>query len=154
MTDFYILVCKPPTQFRFNKRSNIFNLIWKDKSRRNIGVDEFQLTSRKFIIYPEYGVFEGVQTHDICLIQTPENEFGIFEDLSPKFDSIPCLPESFDSEKVQLHFKISLINAFTIVTWKILLGRRLGSISIKWRFLRFIEINRCQPFWSSILPKS
>ena len=125
---------------------DIIYLILKDKSRRTLEVDQFQLTSKKFIIHPEYGAKEGAQTHDICLIQTPENEFGIFEDLSPKFDSIPCLPESFDSEKVQLLSNISLINAFTIVTWKILLGRRLGSISIKWRFLRFIEINRCQSF--------
>ena len=75
-------------------------MICKDKSRRNIGVDEFQLTSRKFIIHPEYGEIEGAQTNDICLIKTPENKFGIFEDLSPKFESIPCLPETFDLEKV------------------------------------------------------
>ena len=75
--------------------------MWKDKSRRNIGVDEFQLTSKKFIIYPEYDDKEGAKTHDICLIQTPENEFGIFEDLSSKFESIPCLPETFDLEKVK-----------------------------------------------------
>ena len=93
-------------------------------------VDQFQLISRKLIIHPKYGAKEGAQTHDICLIQTPENEFGIFEDLSLKFDSIPCLPKSFDSEKVQFHSKISLNNVFTIVTWKILLGRRLGSIAI------------------------
>ena len=97
-------MCEPPTQLKFHCRSNIFNLMCKDKSRRNIGVDEFQLTSRKFIIYPEYGVFEGVQTHDICLIQTPEIEFGILEDLSPKFESIPCLPETFDLEKVKIQY--------------------------------------------------
>ena len=78
--------------------------MWKDKSRRNIGVDEFQLTSKKFIIHPEYSAKEGAETHDICLIQTPENEFGIFEDLSPKFESIPCLPETFDLEKVKTNY--------------------------------------------------
>ena len=78
--------------------------MWKDKSRRNIGVDEFQLTSKKFIIHPEYGAEEGVGTHDICLIQTPEYEFGIFEDLSSKFESIPCLPETFDLEKVKTNY--------------------------------------------------
>ena len=81
--------------------------MWKDKSRRNIGVDEFQLTSKKFIIHPEYGAEEGVGTHDICLIQTPEYEFGIFEDLSSKFESIPCLPETFDLEKVKKIIQIS-----------------------------------------------
>ena len=86
---------------------DIFNLMCKDKSRRNIGVDEFQLTSKKFIIHPEYGAEEGVGTHDICLIQTPEYEFGIFEDLSSKFESIPCLPETFDLEKVKKIIQIS-----------------------------------------------
>ena len=81
--------------------------MWKDKSRRNIGVDEFQLTSKKFIIHPEYSAKEGAETHDICLIQTPENEFGIFEDLSPKFETIPCLPETFDLEMVKTNFKNS-----------------------------------------------
>ena len=81
--------------------------MWKDKSRRNIGVDEFQLTSKKFIIHPEYSAKEGAETHDICLIRTPENEFGIFEDLSPKFETIPCLPETFDLEMVKTNFKNS-----------------------------------------------
>ena len=78
--------------------------MWKDKSRRNIEVDEFQLTSKKFIIHPEYSAKEGAGTHDICLIQTPENEFEIFEDLSSKFESIPCLPEIFDLEKVKTNY--------------------------------------------------
>ena len=79
--------------------------MWKDKSRRNIEVDEFRLTSKKFIIHPEYTAKEGAETHDICLIQTPENVFGIIEDLSSKFESIPCLPETFDLEKVKTNFK-------------------------------------------------
>ena len=78
--------------------------MWKDKSRRNIGVDEFQLTSKKFIIHPEYSVKEGAETHDICLIQTPENEFEVFEDLSSKFETIPCLPEIFDLDKVKTNY--------------------------------------------------
>ena len=77
----------------------------QDKSRRNNEVDQFQMKSRNFIIYPEYSAIEGAQMHDICLIQTPKNEFGIFEDLSPKFESIPCLPETFDLEKVKTNFK-------------------------------------------------
>ena len=92
---------------KIEPRCDILNLIGKDKSRRNIGIDEFQLTSKKFIIHPEYGKIEDTKTHDICLIQTPENEFGIFEDLSPKFESLPCLPETFDLEEVKTKYTIS-----------------------------------------------
>ena len=99
----------------------------QDKSRRNNEVDQFQIKSRNFVIYPEYGAIEGAQMHDICLIQTPNNEFGIFEDLSSKFESIPCLPETFDLEKVKTNFKKFFTKAS--VSWKILLGRRLGTIS-------------------------
>ena len=76
----------------------------QDKSRRNNEVDQFQMKSKNFNIYPEYGAIEDAQLHDICLIQTPQNEFGIFEDLSPQFESIPCLPEIFDLEMVKTNF--------------------------------------------------
>ena len=69
---------------------------FKDRSRRNIEPEQFQLKSRQFFIYPQYGQNENSQNFDICLIQTPSNEFGIPEDLSLKFDSIPCLPENTD----------------------------------------------------------
>ena len=92
---------------KIETRCDTLNLIGKDKSRRNIGIDEFQLTSKKFIIHPEYGKIEDTKTHDICLIQTPENEFGIFEDLSPKFESLPCLLETFDLEEVKTKYTIS-----------------------------------------------
>ena len=62
------------------------------------------MTSKKFIIHPEYSAKEGAERHDICLIQTHENEFGLFEDLSSKFESIPCLPEIFDLEKVKTNY--------------------------------------------------
>ena len=120
--------------------------MWKDKSRRNIEVDEFRLTSKKFIIHPEYSAKEGAETHDICLIRTPENEFGIFEDLSPKFETIPCLSETFDLEMVKTNFKKILTNVLTSVSRKILLGRRLGTVSNQWHFLKFIEVNRREPF--------
>ena len=68
----------------------------KDKSRRNIAAEEFQLKSRKFFIYPEYGKNNNAQNFDICLIQTATDEFGVPKDLSSKFDSIPCLPENID----------------------------------------------------------
>ena len=64
------------------------------------------MTSKKFIIHPEYSAKEGAERHDICLIQTHENEFGLFEDLSSKFESIPCLPETFDLEKVKKNIQI------------------------------------------------
>ena len=67
--------------------------------------------------------------HDMCLIQTPKNEYGIFEDLSPQFESIPCLPETLDLEKVKSNFEKFLTNVLTSVSWEILLGRRLGPIS-------------------------
>ena len=73
--------------------------MWKDKSRRNIEPDQFQIKSRDFYIYPDYDQSIG-QNYDICLVKTPADEFGIHEDLSPKFDSIPCLPDKIDLEKV------------------------------------------------------
>ena len=72
----------------------------KDKSRRNIESEQFQLRSRQFFIYPEYGKIDGAQNFDICLIKTPANEFGIHVDISSKFDSIPCLPAKIDLKKV------------------------------------------------------
>ena len=37
---------------------------------------------------------------DICLIKTPADQSGIHEDISPHFNSIPCLPEKFELKKV------------------------------------------------------
>ena len=75
------------------------NLILKDKSRRNIEPDQFQLKSRIFYNYPLYDHENGTN-YDICLVKTPANEFGIHEDLSSRFDSIPCLPKNTDLEQV------------------------------------------------------
>ena len=72
---------------------------FKDKSRRTIGTDQFQLKSRQFFNHHQYKVDENSQNFDICLIKTPANEYGIHEDLSTKFDSIPCLPDHIDLEK-------------------------------------------------------
>ena len=72
---------------------------FKDKSRRNIEPDQFQLKSRMFYNYPLYDQATGTN-YDICLVKTPANEFGIHEDLSSKFDSIPCLPKQTDLEQV------------------------------------------------------
>ena len=36
-------------------------------------------------------------------MQTPANEYGIHEDLSSRFDSIPCLPENTDLKKVRTY---------------------------------------------------
>ena len=75
------------------------NLILKDKSRRNTEPDQFQLKSRIFYNYPLYDHANGTN-YDICLVKTPPNEFGIHEDLSSRFDSIPCLPKNTDLEQV------------------------------------------------------
>ena len=61
--------------------------------------DQFQLKSRQFFNHLEYKEEKNSQNFDICLIKTPANEFGIHEDLSTKFDSIPCLPDEIDLEK-------------------------------------------------------
>ena len=42
----------------------------------------------------------GASNFDICLIKTPADRFGIHEDISPHFNSIPCLPDKFELEKV------------------------------------------------------
>ena len=79
---------------------------FKDKSRRTMEMDQFQLKSRQFFIHPKYKEIENAQNFDICLIKTPladdlvANEFGIHEDLSAKFHSIPCLPNKIDLRKV------------------------------------------------------
>ena len=91
---FFLLEYHLTADSKFELRCDILNLIWKDKSRRNIGVDEFQLTSKKFIIHPAYSAKESAETYDLCLIETPE-------DLSRNFWSIPCLSETFDLEKVE-----------------------------------------------------
>ena len=72
---------------------------FKDKSRRNLESEQFQLLSREFFNYPEYGKIEGSQNYDICLIKTPTDEFGVSFDLSEKFDSIPCLPNKVELEQ-------------------------------------------------------
>ena len=80
----------------------VSNLILKDKSRRIIESDQFQLKSRIFYNYPFYDQANGTN-YDICLVQTPANEYGIHEDLSSRFDSIPCLPENTDLKKVRTY---------------------------------------------------
>ena len=69
---------------------------FKDRSRRNFEPDEFQMESRKFSIHPEYGKVENAQNFDICLIETSSDDFGTPEDLSSKFNAIPCLPDKID----------------------------------------------------------
>ena len=56
-------------------------------------------------IYPEYNEIQGSLNFDICLIQTPKDENGIYTDLSVSFDSIPCLTEEIDISKVPLFEK-------------------------------------------------
>ena len=42
----------------------------------------------------------GASNFDVCLIKTPADRYGIHEDISPHFNSIPCLPDKFELEKV------------------------------------------------------
>ena len=42
----------------------------------------------------------GASKFDICLIKTPADRYEIHEDISPHFNSIPCLPDKFELEKV------------------------------------------------------
>lgn len=63
--------------------------------------EQFQLKSRIFHIFPEYNKIEGAHNFDVCLIQTPKDYNGIHTDLSPHFDSIPCLSEKIDLSKVK-----------------------------------------------------
>ena len=77
-------------------------ILIQDKSRRNIEVDEFQLKSNIFFIHPDYNTTYGANNFDICLLKTPPNEFGVHEDLTTKFDFIPCLPDKeIELEKVR-----------------------------------------------------
>ena len=68
-------------------------------------IDEFQLKSRVFYIYPEYIKSSGAQNYDVCLIQTPADKYGFLIDISDFFESIPCLPNRIDLKQV-LNFNI------------------------------------------------
>ena len=114
---------------------------------------QFQLQSRLFFIYPEYNKIEGSQNFDICLIKTAADEYGVHYDLSSKFDSIPCLPDEINLKKVHSFMQLSSAILLVVGAWKSLLGRRLGTSSIKWRFIRLFEINRRESFRSRLLQK-
>ena len=88
------------------------NFISKDKSRRNLEKEEFQLRSRLFFIYPEYNKVEGAQNFDICLIKTAADEYGVHLDLSSKLDAIPCLPDEIDLKKVQSFIRLHTFELF------------------------------------------
>ena len=75
-------------------------MTFKDKSRRIMESEQFQLRSRLFRIYPEYGKIENSQNFDVCLIKTPTDNFGVHFDLSTKFFSVPCLVNEIDLTKV------------------------------------------------------
>ena len=63
-------------------------------------IEEFQLKSRVFHIYPDYETSPGAQNYDVCLIQTPADKYGFVIDISDRFESIPCLPSHIDLKKV------------------------------------------------------
>ena len=72
--------------------------IRKDKSRRNLEANQFQMSSQLFYIHPKYDF--GAKNFDICLIKTPTDEFGIHYDLSSNFEFIPCLPDVINLQEV------------------------------------------------------
>ena len=74
----------------------------KYKSLREKGLNSFELKSPKelFFIHPEYQKIVDAKNFDVCLIKMPANEYGIHEDISSEFASIPCLAEKVELEKV------------------------------------------------------
>ena len=78
----------------------MIDLIWKDKSRQTFETEQFELVSRTMFIYPDYSQENESKNFDICLIKTSIDNFGMSFDLTSKFDSIPCLPENIELQKV------------------------------------------------------
>ena len=79
----------------------IFKIIFQKDKRQNHNTDQFQSRSRLFFIYPEYNDMTGASNFDICLIKTQADRYGIHEDISPHFNSIPCLPDKFELKMVR-----------------------------------------------------
>ena len=61
--------------------------------------DQFQLKSRSFFIHPEYKTKKDAHNFDVCLIKTVD-EFDINHDLSSNFETIPCIPDHINLQKV------------------------------------------------------
>ena len=61
--------------------------------------NQFQLKSRAFFVHPEYKKIEDSHNFDVCLIKTVD-ENDINHELSFKFDTIPCIPDHIDLQKV------------------------------------------------------
>ena len=62
--------------------------------------EQFQLKSKSFFIHPEYKTIKDAHNFDVCLIQTSLNEHHITYDLSSNFQSMPCIPDHIDLQKV------------------------------------------------------
>ena len=89
-------------------------------------IEEFQLKSRVFYIYPDYETSSGAQNYDVCLIQTPADKYGFVIDISDRFESIPCLPDQIDLKKVFNRKFIIFLFHFIQETWIEMLGSWLG----------------------------
>ena len=61
--------------------------------------DQFQLKSRSFFVHPEYQTIKDAHNFDVCLIKTID-EHDITHDLSSNFDTIPCIPDHINLQKV------------------------------------------------------
>ena len=81
-------------------KKHVFYFDLKDKSKRNVEAEEFQIKSREFLIYPKYNLNKQAQNFDICLIQISESELGINGDLSSKLSDLPCIPDQIDLKEV------------------------------------------------------
>ena len=70
--------------------------------------EQFQLKSRSFFIHPEYKKIKDAHNFDVCLIKTPLDEHQINYDLSSNFQSIPCIPNHIDLQKVWVFIQIDM----------------------------------------------
>ena len=67
--------------------------------------DQFQLKSKSFFIHPEYKGIKDALNFDVCLIKTVD-ELHINHDLSSNFETIPCMPNHINLQKVRFFFKL------------------------------------------------
>ena len=62
--------------------------------------DQFQLKSKSFFVHPEYKRIKDDLNFDVCLIKTVD-ELQINHDLSSNFETIPCMPNHINLQKVR-----------------------------------------------------
>ena len=70
--------------------------------------DQFHIKSRSFFVHPEYKTIKDAHNFDVCLIKTVD-ELDFINDLSSNFETIPCIPDHINLQKVSVFF-FKLIN--------------------------------------------